>query len=95
MIWKMRTGRGQDLSLELREAIHGVNPVYKFKATINGVPYQIPYGLAPNDLWPVPDQGWSVDPSDRWLRNAENHFLRGARARHAKPRKQPRWDLGD
>jgi len=26
-VWKMRTGRGQDLSIDLRKAIHGVNPV--------------------------------------------------------------------
>src|SRR5215469_13712435 len=43
IIWRMRTGRGQNLALDLRKAIHGVNPIYKFKPTINGLPYQMPY----------------------------------------------------
>jgi hypothetical protein len=42
-IWRQRTGRGQDLSLDLRKAIHGINPMYKFMPTINGYPYQLPY----------------------------------------------------
>ena len=42
-VWKMRTGRGQDLSIDLRKAIHGVNPLYKFGPTINGYPYQWPW----------------------------------------------------
>ena len=42
IVWRMRTGRGQDLSIDLRKAIHGVNPVYKFTPTINGFPYQSP-----------------------------------------------------
>jgi hypothetical protein len=25
-IWRMRSGRGQDLRLDLRKAIHGINP---------------------------------------------------------------------
>src|SRR6201985_497346 len=44
-IWRQRTGRGQDLSLDLRKAIHGINPMYKFMPTINGYPYQLPYGI--------------------------------------------------
>src|SRR5215469_16811296 len=43
IIWRMRTGRGQNLALDLRKAIHGVNPVYKFKPTINGFAYQAPF----------------------------------------------------
>jgi len=42
IVWRHRTGRGQDLSLDLRKAIHGVNPVYKFTPTLNGFPYQSP-----------------------------------------------------
>ena len=42
-IWRMRTGRGQDLTVDLRKAIHGVNPCYKFKPTINGYAYQWPW----------------------------------------------------
>ena len=44
-IWRQRSGRGQDLTLDLRKAIHGINPMYKFTPTINGYPYQLPYFL--------------------------------------------------
>jgi hypothetical protein len=37
-IWRQRCGVGQDLSLDLRNAIHGINPMYKFMPTINGYP---------------------------------------------------------
>src|SRR6516165_12205760 len=49
IVWRNRTGRGQDLSIDLRKAIHGVNPVYKFKPTINGFPLPEP-SLQPNRL---------------------------------------------
>src|SRR6516225_3944902 len=42
-IWRQRSGRGQDLTLDLRKAIHGINPMYKFNPTVNGYPYQLPY----------------------------------------------------
>jgi crotonobetainyl-CoA:carnitine CoA-transferase CaiB-like acyl-CoA transferase len=44
-IWRQRTGRGQDLTLDLRKAIHGINPMYKQIPTINGYPYQLPYWI--------------------------------------------------
>jgi crotonobetainyl-CoA:carnitine CoA-transferase CaiB-like acyl-CoA transferase len=44
-IWRMRSGRGQDLQLDLRKAIHGINPMLKFTPTVNGYPYHIPYAL--------------------------------------------------
>ncbi|HTQ22294.1 hypothetical protein [Mycobacterium sp.] len=47
-IWRQRTGRGQDLTLDLRKAIHGINPMYKFTPTINGYPYQLPYWINPD-----------------------------------------------
>jgi crotonobetainyl-CoA:carnitine CoA-transferase CaiB-like acyl-CoA transferase len=47
-IWRQRTGRGQDLTLDLRKAIHGINPMYKFMPTINGYPYQLPYWINPS-----------------------------------------------
>src|SRR6201987_4262824 len=47
-IWRQRTGRGQDLTLDLRKAIHGINPMYKSMPTINGYPYQVPYGISPS-----------------------------------------------
>src|SRR4029078_7462124 len=37
-IWRQRTGRPQDLTLDLRKAIHGINPMYTFMTTINGSP---------------------------------------------------------
>src|SRR6516164_2493515 len=47
-IWRQRSGRGQDLTLDLRKAIHGINPMYKFMPTINGYPYQLPYWINPS-----------------------------------------------
>src|SRR4029453_5228847 len=44
-IWRQRPGRGQDLTLDLRKAIHGINPMYKQIPTINGYPYQLPYWI--------------------------------------------------
>ena len=31
--------------LDLRKAIHGINPMYKFMPTVNGYPYQLPYWI--------------------------------------------------
>ena len=62
IVWRMRTGRGQDLSLDLRKAIHGVNPVYKFKPTINGYPYQMPYGMGNNMIF-----GLYLTKDGRWV----------------------------
>src|SRR6516165_7904850 len=47
-IWRQRSGRGQDLTLDLRKAIHGINPMYKAMPTINGYPYQLPYWIDPS-----------------------------------------------
>jgi CoA-transferase family III len=44
-IWCQRSGVGQDLGLDLRKSIHGINPLYKFMPTINGYPYQLPFFL--------------------------------------------------
>lgn len=43
-IWKMRSGRGQDLHLDLRQAIHGITPHYQFHPSING--YLYPHATA-------------------------------------------------
>jgi crotonobetainyl-CoA:carnitine CoA-transferase CaiB-like acyl-CoA transferase len=38
-IWKARTGNGQNLSIDIRKAAHGINPDLTFHPTINGHPY--------------------------------------------------------
>jgi len=43
-IWKLRTGKGQDLSIDLRRASHGIDPELTFGPTINGWPYPNPIG---------------------------------------------------
>jgi len=64
-IWRMRTGQGQDLSIDLRKAAHGINPEFTFGPTINGWPYPNPIGsLHPFAVFPYPtkDGRW-VYPS--------------------------------
>jgi hypothetical protein len=43
-IWNMRTGRSQDLSIDLRCSSHGIDPELTFGPTINGWPYPNPIG---------------------------------------------------
>ena len=43
-IWKMRTGQGQDLSIDLRRSSHGIDPELTFGPTLNGWPYPNPIG---------------------------------------------------
>jgi len=38
-IWRERTGHGQDLSIDIRQAAHGISPELTFHPTINGHPY--------------------------------------------------------
>ncbi len=38
-IWRDRTGQGQDISIDIRQAAHGINPELTFHPTINGHPY--------------------------------------------------------
>ncbi len=38
-IWRMRSGESQDLSLDLRQAIHGITPHYAWHPTLNGMPH--------------------------------------------------------
>ena len=40
-IWRLRTGRGQDLHLDLRRAIHGIVAHYAWQPTLNGMPHAI------------------------------------------------------
>jgi len=43
-IWRMRTGLGQNLFIDLRKAAHGIDPELTFGPTINGWPYPNPIG---------------------------------------------------
>jgi crotonobetainyl-CoA:carnitine CoA-transferase CaiB-like acyl-CoA transferase len=38
-IWRLRTGRGQDLGLDLRQAVHQITPHFAWHPTINGLPH--------------------------------------------------------
>lgn len=38
-VWRERTGNGQSLSIDIRQAAHGINPEFTFHPTINGHPY--------------------------------------------------------
>jgi crotonobetainyl-CoA:carnitine CoA-transferase CaiB-like acyl-CoA transferase len=40
-IWRLRTGRSQDLHLDLRQAIHGIVAHYAWQPTLNGMPHAI------------------------------------------------------
>src|SRR3984893_17873136 len=42
-IWRQRTGRGQDLSIDPRQALHGIKPMYNFLPMVYDSPYQLPY----------------------------------------------------
>jgi crotonobetainyl-CoA:carnitine CoA-transferase CaiB-like acyl-CoA transferase len=44
-IWRTRTGRGQDLHLDLRDAIHGIVPHYAWHPTLNGMRHAIATAL--------------------------------------------------
>jgi crotonobetainyl-CoA:carnitine CoA-transferase CaiB-like acyl-CoA transferase len=39
--WQLRTGRGQDLHLDLHQAAHGIVPHYKWHPTLNGSPHAV------------------------------------------------------
>jgi hypothetical protein len=43
-IGKLRTGKGQDLSIDLRRSSHGIDPELTFGPTLNGWPYPNPIG---------------------------------------------------
>lgn len=39
VIWRRRTGEGQDLYIDIRQAAHGINPDLTFHPTVSGYPY--------------------------------------------------------
>jgi crotonobetainyl-CoA:carnitine CoA-transferase CaiB-like acyl-CoA transferase len=41
-LWKLRTGQSQDLTLDLRQAIHGITPYAFWRPTLNGEPAPAP-----------------------------------------------------
>jgi crotonobetainyl-CoA:carnitine CoA-transferase CaiB-like acyl-CoA transferase len=52
-IWRMRSGQGQDLHVDLRKAAHGINPEFTAHPTLNGLPYPNPIGsLHPFTIFP-------------------------------------------
>jgi crotonobetainyl-CoA:carnitine CoA-transferase CaiB-like acyl-CoA transferase len=64
-IWRERTGKGQNLSVDIRQAAHGINPELAFHPTINGHPYNNWMGgLHPFSIFPykTKDERW-VYPS--------------------------------
>ena len=46
-IWRQRTGRGQDLTLDLRKAIHGINPMSNRCPRSTDTPIRRPTGSTP------------------------------------------------
>jgi hypothetical protein len=91
-IWRQRSGRGQDLSLDLRKAIHGINPMYKFTPTINGYPYQLPYFIGNPmgfDLYQTKDGRWFL-PTGAYPRLlGQFGTRRGGRRKGARLRRRP------
>lgn len=101
-IWRQRTGRGQDLTLDLRKAIHGINPMYKFIPTINGYPYQVPYGIDPSyqlvnpmvfDFYPTRDGKFFL-PTGAYPRMFSNmaNFLKCAPNKESIAKAVSNWD---
>jgi crotonobetainyl-CoA:carnitine CoA-transferase CaiB-like acyl-CoA transferase len=79
-IWRERTGAGQDLSIDVRSAAHGINPEFTFHPTINGHPYPNPIGSSqPFTIYPyqTKDGRW-VYPSGVYPRQhvAWSNFLK-------------------
>jgi crotonobetainyl-CoA:carnitine CoA-transferase CaiB-like acyl-CoA transferase len=104
-IWRQRSGRGQDLTLDLRKAIHGVNPMYKAMPTINGYPYQLPYWFNTNFefydpmafyQYPTRD-GRIFVPAGPYPRLLENMciFLRCGPAQDQIAEAVSKWDAAD
>lgn len=73
MIWKMRTGRGQDLKIDLRKAIHYIADIPW--STLNGRPYTAPFMIGcalTEESYPTKDGrrfspiGFYPDMERRW-----------------------------
>ena len=95
-IWRQRSGGGQDLSLDLRKAIHGINPMYKFMPTINGYPYQLPYFIGNPmgfDLYQTKDGRWFL-PTGAYpgLMNGMCTFLGCAPDKDSIAKAVSKWD---
>ena len=73
MIWKMRTGRGQDLKIDLRKAIHYIADIPW--STLNGRPYPLPSRRrCPYDRRELPDERRTPLLSDRFLSRHERRW---------------------
>lgn len=98
-VWALRTGRGQDLSIDLRKAIHGVNPMYRFKPTVNGYSYQVPYAAGNPlafDLYLTKDGRW-VLPTGAYphMTNEWLSLLRCSHERASVANAILKWDAQD
>jgi hypothetical protein len=95
-IWRQRSGRGQDLTLDLRKAIHGINPMYKFMPTVNGYPYQMPYFIDNPmgfDMYLTKDSRWFL-PTGAYPRLLQGMctFLRCSPDRDSIANAVSKWD---
>ena len=98
-IWRQRSGRGQDLTLDLRKAIHGINPLYKFMPTINGYPYQMPYMIGNPmgfDLYRTKDGRWFL-PTGAYPRLLANMctFLKFSPDKDSITKAVSQWDSAE
>jgi len=78
-IWKEKSGNGQSLSIDIRQAAHGINPEFTFRPTINGHPYSNWMGnLHPFGVFPYKTKdGYWVFPSGVYphQQNAWSNFF--------------------
>jgi len=63
ILYRMRGGPAQDLSVDLRKAVAHINPLYMFKPTAGGYPLHSPllspaYGAMEFNIYPTKDDRW-------------------------------------
>ncbi len=95
-IWKLRSGQGQNLSIDLRRSSHGIDPELTFGPTINGWPYPNPIGNNhPFSVFPFAtrDGRWvypsAVYPAQQF---AWTDFFNCGRNHHAVAAAISKWD---
>jgi len=95
-IGRMRTGKSQDLSIDLRRSSHGIDPELTFGPTINGWPYPNPIGNThPFSVFPfeTKDGRWvypsAVYPAQQF---AWTNFFNCGANHHSVAAAISRWD---